>query len=615
MRLPTKAWHECKHFTKQLGQISGKAGEYSFNSLSLQQFIVIGKHTLSNYRWVLRAQPDESVVSTLCQHLAIPRPIARVLASRGMSSPADAQQYFAPRLEDLHDPFQMANMERAVERIERALAKQQTIWIHGDYDVDGTASTAMLVEFLRSIGGQVHYYIPDRLSEGYGLSTQSINAALEHNAQLLITVDCGITSIEVLEYAQQRGLDVIICDHHEPGDQLPPAFAILDPLIPDCPYPFKHLAACGVTFKLIEALCIRRGVHERAFDYLDYVAIASAADIVPLVGENRILVAHGLQKLNTNPRPGFRGLLDCVGADYGNITTTSIVYGIAPRINAAGRLGDARRAVEMMMQQNAVLAFRIAQSLEHDNRKRRSLDEITFDQARLQAEQILSTQQRRSLVLYSPSWHPGVIGIVASRLVERYHVPTILLTSCDGIAKGSARSIRNFDIHAALKQCDALLLEFGGHKYAAGLALDPANIPLLAETFDRIAHECITEDMLLPELTIDASMQLAELTPSLLEVLPRFAPYGFNNSKPLFLATGVHLLGSVRSQGRNQVRFRTLQSNFAIDAVATLTSDKTTLLQRSSTFSMIFSIEEETRGVPLLRVRDVREGDYTANQN
>ncbi|MCX7929995.1 MAG: single-stranded-DNA-specific exonuclease RecJ [Chlorobi bacterium] len=566
---------------------------------------------MSHYRWVLRAQPDESIVSTLSQHLAIPRPIARVLASRGMNTPADAQQYFAPRLEDLHDPFLMADMERAVERIEQSIAQGETIWIHGDYDVDGTASTAMLVEFLRGLGARVCYYIPDRLTEGYGISHQSITAALQAGARVLITVDCGITSCEVIQYAADRGLDVIICDHHEPADALPNAYAILDPLIPGCPYPFKHLAACGVTFKLVEALCIRRHMHEAAFEYLDYVAVASAADIVPLLGENRVLVAHGLCKLNTNPRPGFRGLIDCVGADYGSITTANIVYGIAPRINAAGRLGDARRAVEMMMQSNPLLAFRIAQSLEHDNRKRRTLDEITFEQAREQAESILVSGTRRSLVLHSPSWHPGVIGIVASRLVERFHLPTILLTSSDGIAKGSARSIRNFDIHAALKQCEQLLLEFGGHKHAAGLALPIENITQLDEMFDRIACDMISEEMLQPELTIDAPMQLPELTPSVLDVLPRFAPYGFNNTKPLFLAEGVQLVGSVRSQGRNQIRFRALQSNFVIDAIAQFGSDKASIVQRGSPFSMIFSIEEETKGIPLLRVRDVRSQDGT----
>lgn len=561
--------------------------------------------TLFTYRWVLRAQPDESIVSTLCSQLAIPRPIARVLASRGMSTPADATQYFAPRLEDLHDPFMMAGMERAVERIERAIKNGETIWIHGDYDVDGTASTAMLVEFLRRLGARVCYYIPDRLNEGYGISPYSINAAFEAGSTLLIAVDCGITSCEIVEYANARGLDVIICDHHEPADRLPPAYAILDPLIPDCRYPFKHLAACGVTFKLIEALCIRRGMHDAAFDYLDYVAIASAADIVPLVGENRILVAHGLRKLNADPRPGFRGLIDCVGAEYGSITTSTIVYGIAPRINAAGRLGDARRAVELMIQQNPVLAFRIAQSLEHDNRKRRTLDEITYEQARQQAEELLSQQSRRSLVLHSSSWHPGVIGIVASRLVERFHLPTILLTSSDGIAKGSARSIRNFDIHAALKECEQLLLEFGGHKHAAGLALPLENVPRLIEQFDRIAHSYINDEMLQPELTIDAPMRLPELTPSVLEVLPRFAPYGFNNTKPLFIATGVQSVGSIRTQGRNQQRFRVLQSNFVIDAVASLSGDKAAFLHRQEPFSMIFSIEEETKGIPLLRVRDI----------
>ncbi|RMF34153.1 MAG: single-stranded-DNA-specific exonuclease RecJ [Chlorobiota bacterium] len=560
---------------------------------------------MSNYRWVLRDQPDESIVSTLSQHLAIPRPIARVLGSRGLQTPADAQQYFAPRLEDLHDPFLMQDMDRAVERIEQAVARGETIWIHGDYDVDGTASTAMLVEFLRWLGARTAYYIPDRISEGYGVSLQSINTAVEAGARVLITVDCGITSTEILAYARERGLDVIICDHHEPADVLPSVFAILDPLVPGCPYPFKHLAACGVTFKLIEAICLRRGFHERAFDYLDYVAVASAADIVPLVGENRILVAHGLRKLNTDPRPGFRGLLDCVGADFGSITTSSIVYGIAPRINAAGRLGDARRAVEMMMQPNPLLAFRIAQSLEHDNRKRRSLDEITYEQARQQAEQVLAQQPRRSLVLHSTSWHPGVIGIVASRLVEKFHLPTILLTSGDdGIAKGSARSIRNFDIHAALKRCESFLLEFGGHKHAAGLALRAENVPLLSEMFDSIASEQVTDDMLLPELTIDAPMELIELTPSMLEVLPRFAPYGFNNTKPLFLATGVQLVGNMRAQGRNMCRFRVLQSNFAIDAVAP--SDAAVRIARNAPLSMIFSIEEETKGIPMLRVRDMR---------
>ncbi|MCS7301944.1 MAG: single-stranded-DNA-specific exonuclease RecJ [Bacteroidota bacterium] len=571
--------------------------------------------TLSSYRWVLRVQPDESIVSTLSSQLAIPRPIARVLASRGMQTPTEAQQYFTPRLDDLHDPFLLPDMERAVERIEQAIAAKETIWVHGDYDVDGTASTAMLVEFLRSIGGKVCYYIPERLTEGYGISRQSIHAAITAGARVLITVDCGITSVEMIEYARAQGLDVIVCDHHEPAEVLPPAYAILDPLVPDCPYPFKHLAACGVTFKLIQALCIRRNIEEVAFDYLDYVAVASAADIVPLIGENRILVAHGLRKLNTNPRPGFRGLIDCTGGEYGSITTSSIVYGIAPRINAAGRLGDARRAVEMMMQSDPILAFRIAQSLDHDNRKRRTLDEITYEQARKQAEEVLATQSRRSLVLHSSSWHPGVIGIVASRLVEKFHLPTILLTSGDdGIAKGSARSIRDFDIHAALRRCEPILLEYGGHKHAAGLALRLENIPLLRDMFDSIAQESISDAMLVPELTIDAPLELPELTPSVLEVLPRFAPYGFNNTKPLFIADNVRLVGGIRQMGRNQVRFRTLQSNFVIDAVATFSADKTAILQRSASFAMIFSIEEETKGIPLLRVRDVRPSDSNASQ-
>jgi single-stranded-DNA-specific exonuclease len=564
------------------------------------------------YRWVFRETPDENAADTLVQELKIPRSLAKVLSSRGLQTAEDARQFFAPELDFLHDPFLMDGMERAVERIEQAIRDKELIWIHGDYDVDGTTSTAMTLQFLREIGARAEYYIPERMTEGYGLSNASVDKAVSLGATLLVAVDCGITSNDTIAYANSRGMEVIICDHHEPGDVLPDAYAILDPIKPGCPYPFKSLAACGVAFKLIQALCAVNGSPERAYSYLDYVAIASAADIVPLIGENRVLVHHGLEKLNMDPRPGFKSLVDCANLEFGNLTTSSIIFGLAPRINAAGRIGDAKRAVEMMIQQDVVAAYKIAQELEQENRTRRTIDEKTFAEAFAEAERFMASGTRRSLVLYSPDWHAGVIGIVASRLVEKFQIPVVMLTRMDGFAKGSARSIKEFDIHAALKHCEGYLHEFGGHKHAAGLTLPAENVDRFREALDEVAQMHVTDDMLVPEILIDAKLTLSELSPGFFDHLRRFAPFGFSNHKPVFYSQGVLSANGVKVVGNNHLKFRALQSNFVIDAIGFNLGDKLPIAASRRPFSLVFTLEENTYNgntAPQIRIKDIRLDD------
>lgn len=560
------------------------------------------------YRWTFKNE-DDTAVHDLAKQLKIPVSLARVLVARNLKTVEEAENFFEPSLDKLHDPFIMRDMKKAVERILKARDEGEQIWVHGDYDVDGTASASMVCLFLREIGAKVDYYIPNRFEDGYGLSKKSIDLALQKKSKILITVDVGITSYDALRYASESGLDTIICDHHEPGDELPDVFAILDPLIPGCQYPFKSLAACGVSFKFIQAISQAIGKPEIAYKYLDFVAIASAADMVPLIGENRIMVYYGLQQLNTEPRPGIKGLIYCTGLKLGRITASNIVYAIAPLINAAGRLGDPRRSVEMMIQQDEYASFRIAQMLEDENRKRRLFDQQTFDEAVPIAEQLIAEKDRRSLVIHGPNWHAGVIGIVASRLVDKFHLPTVLLTTIDGIAKGSARSINNFDIHSALKKCEHLLIEFGGHKHAAGLSLKIENIPAFREALDEIAHQYITDDMLVPKIEIDVELQFNELSPQFLKILNKFAPFGFINNKPYFFTRGVRSLNGVKIVGNNSIKFRAIQNNFVIDAIGPNLAHKIHLCTGGKSFSIIYNLETHNlngQKAPQISIRDIR---------
>ncbi|MBU3679419.1 MAG: single-stranded-DNA-specific exonuclease RecJ [Candidatus Kapabacteria bacterium] len=521
----------------------------------------------------------------------------------------DVQRFFEPSLDHLHSPWLMDGMEVAVDRIVQAISARELIWIHGDYDVDGTSSTAMSLHFLRRIGARVDYHIPSRLEEGFGFTPLSVDRAHQAGATVIVTVDVGVTASKAVERARSLDIDVIVCDHHQAAEDIPGCLALLDPIKPGCSYPFKGLAACGVAFKLIQALSERQGYPELAYEYLDFAAIASAADIAPLVGENRVLSHFGLELLNSYTRAGFKGLIDCAGLPLGQLTNSSVIFGMAPRINAAGRLGDPRRAVEMMLQDDELRAFQIAQELEHDNRQRRAIDEHTFEEAAQMAEQQLINQSGKALILHKDSWHAGVIGIVASRLVERFNVPSIMLTTIDGIAKGSARSVKQFDIHDALKQCEDLLIEFGGHIHAAGLSLAVENIPELQRRLDEIAAVALASEKLEHEIVIDAELQFNDLSPSLMAYLGKFAPFGHQNTRPVFITHNVVSANGVKIVGNNHLKFRAMHRNFQIDAIGFGLGGKLPDVSHGRTFSMVYTLEENFfhgTSSPQIRIKDVR---------
>jgi single-stranded-DNA-specific exonuclease len=567
-----------------------------------------------NYRWTFRKTEDDETIYGLAKTLKIPKSLAKVLSARGVNTYEEAQKFFNPSLDDLYDPYLLKDMEKVVGRILEAVDKGQLIWIHGDYDVDGTASTSMMLQFLTEIGAKVNYYIPDRFDEGYGLSRKSIDEGLKQGAGLLLTVDVGITSYDAIHYAKATGLDCIICDHHEPGEDIPEVYAIIDPIQPGCNYPFKHLAACGVAFKIVQAICQKLNMPEKPYPYLDFVALASAADMVPLIDENRTLVHYGLRQLNSSPRPGIKGLMECTNLKAGTITTSNIIYALAPLINAAGRMGDALRSVKMMTQKDEIAAFRIAQQLEQENRRRRVFDEQTFEEAIPMAKKEIRDFDRRSLVLHNPNWHAGIIGIVASRLVDKFNLPTVLLTSLEGMAKGSARSINSFDIHTALKTCSHFLVEFGGHKHAAGLSLMEEHIPAFRETFDKLARENITKEMLVPVIEIDAELKLNQLSPNFLDMLNKFSPYGFENNKPVFFSRNVTSANGAKIVGNNNLKFRAFQSNFVIDAIGYGLASKLKYITSGRSFSIVYNLEINTyngQRSPQLCLKDIRpETDY-----
>lgn len=575
-----------------------------------------------NYYWKFRENKDEKAVSNLVSSLKVPRSIANVLYSRGFVTIEEAKSFFDPKLEDILNPYLMKGMEEAVERVLRAIKNQELIWIHGDYDVDGTTSTAMLLLYLREIGAKVDYHIPDRFQEGYGLTVASVAEAKAKGVSLILTVDVGITSYDALSYSKKIGMDSIVCDHHEPGETLPEADIILDPLLPDSNYPFKQLAACGVAFKLLHALSIKLNHPEKAYTFLDFVAIASAADMVPLLGENRSLVKFGLEILNRNPRPGLLGLINCTNLKLGTITTSSIIFSLAPLINAAGRLGDAGRSVEMMTETCEFQAFRMAQQLEQENRRRRYYDELTFEEAIPYVDELLSKKPRKSIVIHGPKWHAGVIGIVASRLVDRYHLPTVLLTTIYNMAKGSARSINDFDIHNALKSCDFLLKEYGGHKHAAGLSLEVSKVEEFSECFDEIAQKNITNEMLVPEISIDAELNLFELSPKYIEILNKFSPFGYNNYKPVFFSRGISSKNGIKILGNNHIKFRACQYHpdypgnenmkFEIDAIGHNLVEKINHCTNGKKFSIVYNLEESNyngHNTIQLKIKDIRPDD------
>lgn len=574
--------------------------------------------TIRENRWTLASPPQPEVVARLSKEINVPEPIAKVLVLRGIDDYDKAKAYFRPGLSLLHDPFMMKGMEAATDRLVAALRNNEHIRVFGDYDVDGTNGAAMLYLFFKELGGKASYYIPDRLKEGYGISNTGIDNAVESGATVFLAVDCGITAIDQVGYANSRGLDVIICDHHEPGSSIPNAYAVLDPIQAGDTYPFKSLCGCGVGFKLIQAVAMKLGKESVLPSYLDFVTLASTADIVSLTGENRILVRLGLESINKNPRPGIRALIEIAGFTLGHVHTGQIVFGLAPRINAVGRLGDAMRAVRLLTSETVEDAERLAKVMEEENMNRRKIDGDTFEEAQMLVERECDdVEAEAALVLHQDHWHPGVVGIVASRMVEKYYKPSIMMATVDGVAKGSARSVSGFNIYDALKRCEESILQFGGHKYAAGVTVELAKLDEFKEAFKNAVRDLMSDELRTPEIKIDTEITLPEITPRLVRLLNEFSPFGPGNMRPVFLARNLELVGPPRIVGRNHLRFKVKQNNHIIDAIGfNLGQLMPKLTPGRTDVECVFTIEEndfvsrngngKRDTVPQLKIKDIK---------
>jgi single-stranded-DNA-specific exonuclease len=511
-----------------------------------------------SFRWVFTQPADDAVAITLQNECNVPASIARLLSLRGVDNFDRASLFFRPDLTKLHDPFLMKDMDLASDRLAHAIRSGQRVLVYGDYDVDGTTATAIMYKFIKEFGSEPLYYIPHRFKEGYGISEDGIAFAEEKKCDLIVSVDCGITAIEEAKWARAKGIDLIICDHHTAGDTIPDALAVLDPKRRDCTYPFEGLSGAGVGFKLVQATLTKLGLPQSvAYQFLDLLAVSIASDIVPIVDENRILMREGLMMLNSKPRAGIRALMDLVKMDVGKLSTTNIVFSIGPRINAAGRMGDADTAVKLLISDDDADAAHWAEQLEEINKRRRKTDTDTMSQAMEMIDQSMDMTSLNSLVLHHPEWHLGVIGIVASRLVDQYCRPTVMLSTVDGKIKGSARSIRGFNVYNALKQCEDLLIQFGGHEFAAGLTMDCSQLDAFRERFSSISKDCLCQEQFEPEIMIDSELRLSEIDARFWKLLSQFEPYGPNNTKPVFVARNVSVVGNpsiVGKQGHLKLR-------------------------------------------------------------
>lgn len=562
-------------------------------------------------KWEVVQTADANVVRSFATKINLPEIVAQILVSRGIATPQAARLFFSGKTDDLYDPFLMADMERAVDRVITGLRKQEKIVIHGDYDVDGITAVSMLYLFLRDLGGQVSYYIPDRQQEGYGLSMAGIEEAKARGSQLIISVDCGITSLAEIEFARQFGIDAIISDHHEPGSSLPEAFAILDPKRQDCSYPFKELAGVGVAYKLAQGIAMKMNLEPAFLErYLELVALGSAADIVPLIDENRILVKEGLERLNRDSSEGIKALVDIAGFKRGEIHVGSIVFGLAPRINAVGRLGSAERAVRLLITRNTQQAINIARELEYENRRRKEIDNRTLSEALDKISREYNSDADYVIVLSQENWHPGVIGIVASRIIERYYRPTVMITIEDGIGKGSARSIPGFDLFSAIRECSDLLEQYGGHKYAAGLTIRADRIEEFKNRFNQVTSQALDQEQLIPRLSIDAEIRLNDITPEVVKSLRDFSPYGPGNMKPNFASYDLNIVGHPRIVGPNHLKFKVHQDDLVFDAIGFNLGHLLPIAANGREVNMVYNIEENEwmNQVSLqLRAKDLKQ--------
>lgn len=560
--------------------------------------------------WTLKPKLERQKVTALAKDLQVDETIASLLLQRGVESFEDAKKFFRPSLKDLHDPFLMKDMDKAVARIDHAIASEENILVYGDYDVDGTSSVALMSSYLLSYYPNVATYIPDRYDEGYGVSYQGIDFAADNNFSLMIALDCGIKAVDKVSYAKEKNIDFIICDHHRPGETIPEAVAVLDPKREDCSYPYDELCGCGVGFKLVQALAGRRGqTIDDLLLYLDLVATAIGADIVPMTGENRVLTYFGLKVINSNPRPGFQAIIEQLKKD--TLEVSDVVFIIAPRINAAGRMKHGQHAVNLMTETNIEQAKIYAQEIEAFNLDRRDTDKQITEEA-LELIKTNGEEERFTTVVYQESWHKGVIGIVASRLTETYYRPTLVFTKSGDKLAASARSVKHFDVYNAIEACEDCLEQFGGHKYAAGLTLLPEQFEAFKQKFEQVVKESIDVKLLTPEITVDLEIDFQDITPKFYRILKQFAPFGPGNMTPVFMTQNLQDTGWSKQVGENKSHLRVVvkQGNSAsFTGIGFGMGEQYELIKDKKPFKAVYSLDENTwNGTTTiqLRLRDLK---------
>lgn len=568
--------------------------------------------------WKLKKQVDLNDLKHLSASLNVDMTIANLLVQRGIKTFTEARSFFRPKLTDLHDPFLMKDMDKAVARIKKAIDKDEKVLVYGDYDVDGTTSVALMFSFLKSRLTNIDYYIPDRYMEGYGISTIGVEYAAANNFTLVIVLDCGIKAVDKIDYAKELGIDFIICDHHNPDDRIPDAVAVLDPKQPGCNYPFKDLSGCGVGFKLLQGYCQSQGIPEQVvYDLLDLVVVSIASDIVPLIGENRVLAYYGLLKLNSNPSTGLKTIIKYAGLT-GEIKINDIVFKIGPRLNASGRIEHGKKSVKILLAEDAKELEELGIEINSYNEIRKTLDrDITQEALDIIAKSQFYEESRKSTVIYNRDWHKGVVGIVASRLTEYYYRPTVVLTESNGMATGSARSVGEFDLYEAIGACANLLESYGGHMYAAGLSMKLENVAEFSRRFEQVVRDSISDEQLVQTIEIDAKISLSDLSPKFLRLLNQFEPHGPHNMMPVFLTEDVLDSGSSKLVGKNNEHLKLdlmegNRSSALFSGIAFSQSVHLDMIKQSLPFDICYSVtENEYRGKTYmqLNVRDIRSHD------
>ena len=567
------------------------------------------------YKWTYEEPTaDETAAATaLAREVNIHPALGRLLLKRGIKTATEARRFFRPQLSDLHDPFLMNDMQVAVDRLNQALGRKEHIMVYGDYDVDGCTAVALVYKFLSQFYSNIDFYIPDRYEEGYGISRKGIDFAAEMGVKLIIVLDCGIKAVEEVAYAREKGIDFIICDHHVPDDELPPAVAILNAKRFDSTYPYPHLSGCGVGFKFMQAFATSNGIEfNKLSSLLDLCAVSIASDIVPIMGENRILACQGLRCLNTNPSIGLRAIVEVCGLSERELSMSDIIFKIGPRINASGRMQNGKEAVELLVEKDYQAALEKAGCINLYNEARKDLDKQMTDEAFKQVEQLPGLDDRRSVVIYNESWHKGVIGIVASRLTEQYYRPAVVLTRSDGVATGSARSVSGFDVYKAVQSCSDLLENFGGHTYAAGLSMKVENVPEFAERFEAYVQKHIMDTQTEATLAIDAYLDFKDVTFKFYQQLKRFAPFGPQNERPVFCTRRVYDYGTSKVVGRGQEHIKLElvdnKSNNVMNGIAFGQSSQARYIKTKRAFDICYAVEENThkRGEVQLQIEDIR---------